>query len=184
MVVFGLLSTAFDLLTFAVLLQVFDADAELFRTGWFVGSALTELAVLFVLRTRRVAFRSRPGRALQVTSVAVALLTTALPFMPVVASALGLTRPPAVLVLTLVAITCAYVMAAEVTKRVFYGGARTPRPARTVPSVPRPSVARPSLPDAATAKAALHHRRLERVAHEHGRAPHLPPRTLIPRRPG
>jgi Mg2+-importing ATPase len=187
MVVFGLLSTAFDLLTFAVLLQVFDADAELFRTGWFVGSALTELAVLFVLRTRRVAFRSRPGRALQVTSVAVALLTTALPFMSVVASALGLTRPPAVLVMTLVAITCAYVMAAEVTKRVFYGGARTPRPARTVPSVPRPSVARPSVarpsvPDAATAKAALHHRRLERVAHEHGRAPHLPPRTLIPRR--
>jgi Mg2+-importing ATPase len=60
MVVFGLLSTAFDLLTFAVLLHVFHADADLYRTGWFVGSTLTELAVLFILRTRRLAFRSTP----------------------------------------------------------------------------------------------------------------------------
>ena len=60
MVVFGLLSSAFDLLTFAVLLHFFHAGADLFRSGWFVGSSLTELAVLFVLRTRRLAIRSRP----------------------------------------------------------------------------------------------------------------------------
>ncbi|HEU5144837.1 MAG TPA: magnesium-translocating P-type ATPase, partial [Dermatophilaceae bacterium] len=54
MITFGLLSSAFDLVAFAVLLQVFHADATAFRTGWFIESALTELAVLFVLRTRRV----------------------------------------------------------------------------------------------------------------------------------
>ena len=71
MVVFGLLGTLFDWLTFVVLLQVFHADADLFRTGWFVGSTLTELAVLFVLRTRRLFFRSTPGRALFISSIAV-----------------------------------------------------------------------------------------------------------------
>jgi Mg2+-importing ATPase len=154
MVVFGLLSTAFDLVTFAVLLHFFHADAELFRTGWFVGSALTELAVLFVLRTRRVAFRSMPGRALLVTSIVVAVLTVALPFMPAIASPLGLTRPPAGLILTLIGITSTYVVAAEITKRVFYRGVRAAEAAH-VPGAHPPRTPR--------------HRRLERLAHEHGR---------------
>src|SRR5687768_2906365 len=51
MVVFGLVSSAFDLLTFWLLLAVFAAGPELFRTGWFVASLLTELAVIFVVRT-------------------------------------------------------------------------------------------------------------------------------------
>jgi magnesium-transporting ATPase (P-type) len=121
MVVFGLLSTAFDLVTFAVLFQVFHADADLFRTGWFVGSALTELTVLFVLRTRRIAFRSVPGRALFITSVAVALLTLAIPFMPF-AAALGLTPPAPAVILSLLAITATYIVAAEITIRVYYSG--------------------------------------------------------------
>ena len=152
MVVFGLLSTGFDLLTFAVLLQVFHADAELFRTGWFVGSTLTELAVLFVLRTRRVAFRSTPGKALVLSSIAVGLVTVALPFLPAVASPLGLTRPPAGLIATLMGITSAYVVAAELTKRVYYRALRAAEAAH------------------ATAWPPTHvrHRRLERLAHTHG----------------
>ena len=43
---------AFDLLTFAVLLLVFQADQATFQTAWFVISLLTELAVVLVLRTR------------------------------------------------------------------------------------------------------------------------------------
>jgi P-type Mg2+ transporter len=52
MIVFGLVSSVFDLLTFALLLTVFDAGPALFRSGWFVVSLLTELAVVLVLRTR------------------------------------------------------------------------------------------------------------------------------------
>jgi Mg2+-importing ATPase len=155
MIVFGLLSTGFDLVTFAVLLQVFDADAALFRTGWFIGSTLTELAVLFVLRTRRLAFRSRPGRALVGTSVAVGVLTVVLPFLPFATSALGLTRPSAALVLTLLGITCAYVVAAEATKRVYYRAAAV---AGAVPAGPPPA-------------AISRQRRLERLAREHGHRP-------------
>ena len=63
MVEFGLLSSVFDFLTFGVLLLASSRAApELFRTGWFVESLLTELVIALVVRTRRPFFRSRPGR--------------------------------------------------------------------------------------------------------------------------
>ncbi|MEZ5900491.1 MAG: hypothetical protein R3D51_13485 [Hyphomicrobiaceae bacterium] len=46
MLVFGLISTLFDLVTFSVLLLVFHADEALFQSTWFVVSVMTELAVL------------------------------------------------------------------------------------------------------------------------------------------
>jgi len=61
MLVFGLLSTVFDLLSFALLLYVFDAGEATFQTAWFVISLLTELAVLLVLRTHGPAWRSAPS---------------------------------------------------------------------------------------------------------------------------
>jgi Mg2+-importing ATPase len=39
MVVFGLVSSVFDLLTFAALLLVFHADGPTFQTSWFVVSS-------------------------------------------------------------------------------------------------------------------------------------------------
>jgi Mg2+-importing ATPase len=38
MTFFGPISSLFDFATFAILLWVFDADATLFRSGWFVES--------------------------------------------------------------------------------------------------------------------------------------------------
>jgi Mg2+-importing ATPase len=92
MLTFGVVSTAFDLLTFGVLRFVFDTEPRLFRTGWFIESTFTELVVLLLLRTRRRAFRSRPSRALLWSSVGVAVLTVAVPVSPI-GHALGFTRP-------------------------------------------------------------------------------------------
>jgi Mg2+-importing ATPase len=130
MIAFGLLSSAFDLLTFAILLQVFRAGPDLFRSGWFVGSTLTELAVLLALRTRRAALRSRPGTLLLVTSVAVAAATIVLPYTAGLASALGLVPLPGAVLATLGLVTAGYVASAEVTKRAFYALERPPRVVR------------------------------------------------------
>ena len=46
------LSSVFDLITFGVLLAVFDAVPELFRTAWFVESLATQVLLIFVIRTR------------------------------------------------------------------------------------------------------------------------------------
>lgn len=53
MAVFGLLSSAFDLLTFAVLIGVFAAPPALFRTAWFLESLLSELLFTLSIRTAR-----------------------------------------------------------------------------------------------------------------------------------
>src|SRR5690606_33547519 len=61
MIVFGLISSVFDLLTFCVLLVVFQANEATFQTSWFMISLLTELAVVLALRTHKPAYCSRPG---------------------------------------------------------------------------------------------------------------------------
>jgi Mg2+-importing ATPase len=120
MIFFGLLSSVFDFMTFAVLRLGFDAGATLFHTGWFVESVITELMVLMVLRTQRPFFRSRPGNGLLVSSIALGLLTIALPYTGGLARVLGLKPLSAMLLLTLLGITAGYVVAAELVKPLFY----------------------------------------------------------------
>ncbi len=121
MIRFGLLSSLFDLVTFGVLLQIFHADASLFQTGWFVGSTLTEIAVLLVLRTRRRAYRSRPGKGLLLASIAVGAITLPLPYISQIAGPLGLVPLPLPVVGALLTITLAYVLAAETLKWSKFG---------------------------------------------------------------
>jgi Mg2+-importing ATPase len=126
MIVFGIISSAFDFATFAVLRIGFGAGEVAFRSGWFLESVATELAVLFVLRTRRTFFRSRPSRLLVVGSLLVGGLTVLLPYSPL-AGLLGLAGPQPALLLALAAITALYVLATEVAKRAFYRSRLRPR---------------------------------------------------------
>src|SRR6266540_2050534 len=116
MVTFGLVSTVFDLLTFATLRVAFDAGPALFHSGWFLESTATELAVMLVLRTNRPFYRSRPGSALLATSVAVAVITIALPYSPI-APTLGLVGVPATTLAALALLTTLYVATNELAKR-------------------------------------------------------------------
>jgi len=124
---FGSISSAFDFITFAVLLLGFGAGAELFRTGWFLESLLTELAVLLVLRTRRPAFRSRPGRWLALSAGVVGVLALALPYLPF-AGLLGFVPLPWHVLAALLVVTAAYVATSELAKR-----ALLPRVGREAP---------------------------------------------------
>ena len=119
MVEFGAVSSVFDFLTFAALLVVFRAGPELFRTGWFVESLLTELVIAMVVRTRRPFFRSRPGGVLLWTTVGLMALTFAIPYLPF-AGVFGFVPLPALLLVTVAAITALYVGATETIKSRFY----------------------------------------------------------------
>lgn len=116
MIIFGLLSSCFDIATFIMLRLAFDADASTFRSAWFIESTFTELAVMLVLRTRRTFFRSRPSRALLASSLGVGIVTIFLPFSPL-AGALGFTAISALILATLAALTGAYIGANELAKR-------------------------------------------------------------------
>lgn len=116
MIVFGLVSTVFDMMTFGALRAIFDADATLLRSGWFVESTFTELAVMLVLRTRRHWWKSRPSNALLTASIAVAVVTVALPYSPI-NSELSLQSLPRNVLLVMMFITVMYVVATETLKR-------------------------------------------------------------------
>jgi len=117
MIVFGLVSTIFDLTTFALLRLIVRADPETFRTSWFVVSLLTELAALLVLRTTRPVWRSTPSPLLLWSSVFVALVALCLPYSGAIADVFAF-RPlePALLAL-LLAIVLVYALGTELVKR-------------------------------------------------------------------
>ena len=119
MLVFGPLSSVFDFTTFAVLLWVLHAKEKEFRTGWFVESVVSAALIVLVVRTRRPFIRSRPGKPLLITTLAVAAAAVAIPFTPL-AGPLGFTRLPAVFWPVLAGIVVLYVAFAEGVKRVFY----------------------------------------------------------------
>ncbi|MDH5795773.1 MAG: cation transporting ATPase C-terminal domain-containing protein, partial [Candidatus Bathyarchaeota archaeon] len=119
MVVFGTVSSMFDYLTFGTLLVVLRASQELFRTGWFVESLMTELLVALVMRTRQLVFRSKPGRYLWISTVLVAVIGVILPYLPF-SGVLGFVPLPAPVMLTLLGITVLYVITTEVAKQMFY----------------------------------------------------------------
>ena len=128
MVVFGLLSSAFDLVTFAALLLLFRAGEATFQTTWFVVSLLTELGVVLVLRTRGPAWRSRPSALLLWTTVAAAAFALATPFFGRVSTLFAFVPLSTVEMGTVVGIVIAYLAATEVAKRWFFR-ARGPTPA-------------------------------------------------------
>lgn len=119
MTVFGIQSSLFDYLTFALLLLVFKVNEAHFQTGWFLESVLTELSVLMLIRTTRPFFRSRPGRFLLFSGLLVAGLTISLPYLPL-GAALGFDPLPLPLLAGMIVISLLYALIVEVTKGIFF----------------------------------------------------------------
>jgi Mg2+-importing ATPase len=119
MLTFGLTSSVFDILTFVVLLLLVAGDVELFRTGWFVESLLTELLVLFALRTYKPFWRSRPGRSLAWSTLAMLVVTLLLPYLPI-ASLFDFVALPFGVLAAVLGISLLYVGVTEWLKRRVY----------------------------------------------------------------
>ena len=124
MIVFGLISSAFDFITFGVLLLVLRASEDQFRTGWFIESLFTELFILLVVRTRRSLFKSKPGRWLWVSTLLTGLVALILPYLPGVGPIFGFVPLPPLMMALLLAITGLYIAANEIAKQIFYSKTR------------------------------------------------------------
>ena len=125
MLTIGPISSLFDMLTFYLLISLFNAHETLFRTGWFVESIASQVLVIFVIRTRRNPLRSHPNRWLVWTSLSVVLAAMLLPFTPL-APYLGFTPLPATFFGLLGALLIAYLTMVEGGKQWFYKRQRTP----------------------------------------------------------
>jgi len=119
MITFGLVSSAFDFLTFGLLLLVLQVSQDIFRTSWFIESVMTELLIMLVIRTQRPFYQSKIGKGLFYSTLVVAIITLSLPFIPGLNTMLGFTPLPGSLMLALVGITLIYVLMNEIAKRIF-----------------------------------------------------------------
>jgi len=119
MITFGLVSSVFDYLTFGLLLVVLHANEGQFRTGWFLESVISASIIVLIIRSRKPFFRSRPGKYLLIATLSIAAITLVFPFTPLGRifgfSPLGLTT-----YLLLLLIVVVYIIAAEITKTIFY----------------------------------------------------------------
>jgi P-type Mg2+ transporter len=116
MITFGLESSIFDLLTFALLLYGFHTIPEIFRTSWFLESLLTEILILLIIRTSRPFLKSRPSKYLLGSCLFTFVLSIILPYLPMAAT-FKLHPLPFSLLAAILAIAALYVLATEVTKK-------------------------------------------------------------------
>ncbi len=70
MYIFGAISSLADYATFGLLLLITQTNIDLFRTGWFFESLLTEIVIIFLLRSTKPLWKAhRPSNALILSSV-------------------------------------------------------------------------------------------------------------------
>ena len=119
MATFGIVSSFFDYLTFGVLLLVLEATPEQFRTAWFLESVISAAVIVLIIRTRKPFFRSKPGKYLFMVTLLIVGLTLLLPFTPL-AKVFGFIPLPISFILFVGIIVGLFMVAAEVTKSIFY----------------------------------------------------------------
>jgi Mg2+-importing ATPase len=119
MITFGLVSSVFDYLTFGALLLILHASQDQFRTGWFLESVISASLIVLVIRSRKPSFKSRPSKYLLMATLLVVVATLLLPLTPL-GGILGLDPLPISFLLLIGIIVMAYIISAEIAKRIFY----------------------------------------------------------------
>jgi Mg2+-importing ATPase len=127
MLVFGLLSSVFDYLTFGVLLLILKASPEQFRAGWFIESVISASLIVLVIRSKKPFFRSRPGLWLSISTAALFFVTLIIPFT-FVGELFRFSPPSLSFLLMMGMIVIVYIVAAELLKRRFYKFSGSPSP--------------------------------------------------------
>lgn len=116
----GPISSIFDFLTFYVMLRVFAASEALFQTGWFVESLATQTLVIFIIRTAKKPWQSRPSKSLICMVLTIVALGILLPFSPI-AKFWGFVPLPPMYFLFLVSATLIYLLFVECIKKKIIG---------------------------------------------------------------
>jgi Mg2+-importing ATPase len=119
MITFGLLSSVFDFVTFGLLLLMLRVNEGQFRTGWFLESVISASMIVLVIRSKKPFFKSKPGKYLLMATLSISVLTLILPFTPL-GTLFGFTALSFTTYLSLLLIVVVYIVAAEVTKTIFY----------------------------------------------------------------
>jgi Mg2+-importing ATPase len=133
MISLGPVSSLFDYLTFFSMLFVFlpiipaatlladqHYPERLFQTAWFIESLVSQILVVFVIRTRRTPFwKSKPSKYLVISGIAIIAFALLVPLSPL-GKVFGFVAPPLMFYALLALLLGAYLLVAEVVKGWFY----------------------------------------------------------------
>jgi Mg2+-importing ATPase len=119
MLVFGILSSVFDILTFGALFFILHATPDQFRTGWFMESVISASIIVLVIRTKKPFFKSIPGKYLSAATLLIVTSAFLFPFMPI-GKIFGFSELPILFLLIMGMIVASYIITAEIVKAVFY----------------------------------------------------------------
>jgi len=116
MIVFGPISSIFDLLTFYILFSIFHFNVAAFQAGWFIESLATQTLVIYIIRTQKIPFlQSRPSKYLVMTTLAAVgvgwLLT-----QKGIGEFFGFSPLPWYAILTIFALVIIYLILVEIAK--------------------------------------------------------------------
>ncbi len=110
----GAVSTIFDFIFFAIFVR---KGAATLQTNWFIGSVLTELVLIYSLRTRRFFLHGRaPSLILILLTVGAAITTIGIPFTTFGQELFSFHAPSSMQLTTIFTIVIAYFITTETVK--------------------------------------------------------------------
>jgi Mg2+-importing ATPase len=114
----AIISTVFDFIFFAI----FHAQQPaVIQTLWFIESTLSELILIFLIRTRHLAWKAKkPAFSLVILAIGSGLFAVLMPFFVIGREILHFTTPPIIPLLIVFGLLLAYAILSEITKLVYF----------------------------------------------------------------
>jgi len=117
-IILGLVSTVFDFIFFGMF---FHRDQATLQTGWFIGSVLTEIILIYSIRTHFAFWKAKsPSLPLIVLTALAVIVTVGLPYTNFGRSVFKFTALPSRDLLSVLAVVVVYFAVTETLKRVYY----------------------------------------------------------------
>lgn len=117
-IILGLVSTVFDFIFFTVFKH---SGAATLQTCWFIGSVLTELVLIFSVRTRFAFWRAKaPSLILSGLAVLAIVVTVTIPYLSIGEVLFKFMRPSFLNIITIIGIALTYFVITEIIKRYYY----------------------------------------------------------------
>ncbi|MEZ7821044.1 MAG: cation transporting ATPase C-terminal domain-containing protein, partial [Patescibacteria group bacterium] len=114
--ILGLVSTSFDLIFFFTFSRYGESTLQ---TAWFMGSVLTELILIYSIRTNKVFYKAKsPSKLITILTVFAFITTMTLPFLGI--KELGFIKPNIKLYGLIISITIGYFICTEIAKLLYY----------------------------------------------------------------
>ncbi len=118
MIVLGLISSIFDFIIFGLF---YRQGALVLQTNWFIASILTELVLIFSIRTKQPFYKATaPSRTLMLSSVIAFILTLIIPLTSWGQQVFHLHAPTKTEYFIIISIVCSYFIITELAKLFYY----------------------------------------------------------------